>query len=93
MALGASVQVGLAGTGPAVMRLPASALTRVQGRPAVFVVDSASRRLQLRPVTLAGFTASDILVSAGVRPGEPVVTAGVSKLREGEVVASGEAGE
>ncbi|OPJ93759.1 efflux transporter periplasmic adaptor subunit [Enterobacter cloacae subsp. cloacae] len=93
MALGASVQVGLAGTGPAVMRLPASALTRAQGRPAVFVVDSATRRLHLRPVTLAGFTASDILVSAGVRPGEPVVTAGVSKLREGEVVASGEAGE
>lgn len=93
IALGASVQVGLAGTGPAVMRLPASALTRTQGRPAVFVVDSATRCLQLRPVTLAGFTASDILVSAGVRPGEPVVTAGVSKLREGEVVASGEAGE
>ncbi|SXE52610.1 RND family efflux transporter MFP subunit [Klebsiella variicola] len=49
MALGASVQVGLAGTGPAVMRLPASALTRMQGRPAVFVVDSTTRCLQLRP--------------------------------------------
>ena len=93
MALGASVQVGLAGLGPAVMRLPASALTRMQGRPAVFVVDNVTRCLQLRPIALAGFTASDILVSAGVRPGEPVVTAGVSKLREGEVVASGEGDE
>ncbi|EPV2315111.1 efflux RND transporter periplasmic adaptor subunit [Klebsiella pneumoniae] len=93
MALGASVQVGLAGTGSAVMRLPSGALTRMQGSPAVFVVDDATRRLQLRPVTLAGFTASDILVSAGIRPGERVVTAGVSKLREGEVVASGETGE
>ncbi|WP_369074261.1 efflux RND transporter periplasmic adaptor subunit, partial [Klebsiella pneumoniae] len=74
MALGASVQVGLAGTGSAVMRLPSGALTRMQGSPAVFVVDDATRRLQLRPVTLAGFTASDILVSAGIRPGERVVT-------------------
>lgn len=93
MALGASVQVELAGTGPAVMRLPSGALTRRQDIPAVFVVDDASRRLQLRPITLAGFTASDILVIAGIRPGERVVTAGVSKLREGEVVASGETGE
>lgn len=93
MALGASVQVGLAGIGPAVMRLPASALTRTQGMPAVFVVDNATRCLQLRPIALAGFSASDILVSAGVRPGKPVVTAGVSKLREGEVVASGEGDE
>lgn len=54
---------------------------------AVFVVDSSSRWLQHRPVTLAGFTESDIQVGTGVRPGEPVVTASVSKLREGEVVA------
>ncbi|QII38305.1 efflux RND transporter periplasmic adaptor subunit [Rouxiella badensis] len=93
MALGASVQVGLYGTGPAVMCLPASALTRIQGKPAVFVVDTAGRRLQLRPVTLAGFTAADMLVSAGLRPGEHVVTAGVSKLREGEKVTVGEEAE
>lgn len=89
MALGASVEVTLPGAGPAVMRLPASALTRIDGRPAVFVVDTASRKLELRPVTLAGFTSDAILVTDGIHPGEPVVTAGTSKLRAGEQVATG----
>ena len=93
MALGASVQVGLKGTGPSVMCLPATALTRIQGKPAVFVVDKGTQRLQLRQVTLAGFTASDILVSKGVQRGEQIVVAGVSKLREGELVALGGEGE
>lgn len=93
MALGASVKVELPGSGPAMMLLPASALTRANGTPAVFVVDKASQQLQLRPVTLGGYTATAILVTAGIRPGEAVVTAGVSKLRQGEKVIFGEGQE
>jgi multidrug efflux pump subunit AcrA (membrane-fusion protein) len=53
------------------------------------VVDTATRKLELRPVTLAGFTSDAILVTDGIHPGEPVVTAGTSKLRAGEQVATG----
>lgn len=90
MALGASVQVMQSGTGPAMIALPASALTWTAGKPAVFVVDTASHQLELRHITPGGYTASDILVSAGVVPGEAVVIAGVSKLRQGETVAFGD---
>ncbi|MEN0616242.1 efflux RND transporter periplasmic adaptor subunit [Klebsiella indica] len=93
MALGASVNVELPGSGPAMMLLPASALTRENGKPAVFVVDRTSQQLQLRPVTLGGYTATGILVTSGVHPGEAVVTAGVSKLRQGEKVIFGEGRE
>jgi len=91
MALGASVQVILSGTGSAMMPLPATALTWMNGKPAVFVVDRD--QLQLRSVTLGGYSATTILVTDGVEPGDQVVTGGVSKLRAGEKVAVGEADE
>ncbi|MBD8164079.1 efflux RND transporter periplasmic adaptor subunit [Erwinia persicina] len=93
MALGASVQVNWRREGTRSISLPASALTRLGDQPAVFVVDRAQQRVRLRPVTLGAFTVTDISVTAGVRPGEAVVTAGVSKLRDGEKVTLLEDGE
>jgi RND family efflux transporter MFP subunit len=90
MALGASVQVRLPDSGPALISLPASSLARINGEPAVFVVDQATHQLVLRPIKLGGYTANTILVSGGITPGDAVVTAGVSKLRQGEKVAPGE---
>lgn len=87
MALGATVTVNLPDSQPPVIALPASALTRVGEKPALLVVDRATRRLQLRPIVLARFTAEQIFVSTGVQPGESVVTAGVSTLQPGEQVA------
>jgi len=93
MALGASVQVNWRREGTRNISLPASALTRLGDQAAVFVVDRAQQRVRLRPVTLRAFTVTDISVTAGVRPGEAVVTAGVSKLRDGEKVTLLEDGE
>lgn len=93
LALGAGVQAVFSGYAPPTMSLPASALTRSAGKPAVFVLDSTRMQLQLQPVTLAGFSATHIFVSDGVRPGNKVVIAGVSTLRAGEKVAPGDENE
>ncbi|MGP2484515.1 efflux RND transporter periplasmic adaptor subunit [Pantoea eucalypti] len=86
MAPGATVTVSLPDAQPPVIALPASALTRFLDKPALLVVDAASR-LQLRPVVLARFNAQQIFVTAGIQPGERVVTAGVNTLQPGEKVS------
>lgn len=93
MALGASVQLTLNASGPRLTALPASALTRSGDKPAVFVVDEKTLTLHLRPVDIGRYSTSEIFLSAGVHPGERVVIAGVSKLREGEKVMPGEDSE
>lgn len=93
MALGASVQLTLNASGPRLIALPASALTRTGNKPAVFVVDEKTLTLHLRPVVVGRYSTSEIFISAGVQPGERVVIAGVSKLREGEKVMPGEESE
>lgn len=90
LALGASVQAAFSRHERPTMSLPASALTRTAGKPAVFILDSNRMQLALQPVTLAGFSPSHIFVSEGVQPGNKVVVAGVSKLRAGEKVAPGD---
>ncbi|MHA6313507.1 efflux RND transporter periplasmic adaptor subunit (plasmid) [Pantoea sp. S-LA4] len=87
MALGATVMLSLPDGQPPVIALPASALTRAGEKPALWVVDRATRRLQLRPVVMTRFTAEQIFISTGIQPGETVVTAGVSTLQPGEQVA------
>lgn len=67
MAPGATVIVTLPDAQPPVIVLPASALTRSADKPALLVVDAASR-LQLRPVVLARFNAQQIFVTAGIKP-------------------------
>ncbi|MBU9853429.1 efflux RND transporter periplasmic adaptor subunit [Rahnella aceris] len=93
MALGASVQLTLNASGPRLTALPASALTRSGDKPAVFIVDEKTLTLHLRPVVIGRYSTSEIFLSAGVQPGERVVIAGVSKLREGEKVMPGEDSE
>ncbi|WP_105640716.1 efflux RND transporter periplasmic adaptor subunit [Cronobacter dublinensis] len=89
MALGASVMVSLPQTREKGIRVPAAALTRLNGRPVVFIID-ARQQAQPRPVTIAAYTATDVLLTGGVSPGDRVITAGVSKLRPGEKVIPGE---
>lgn len=69
-----------------VARVPRTALTHDHGVPAVWVLNDAGDGLQLRPVAIATFTASNAIVAAGLRDGERVVTAGVHKLDAGQKV-------
>jgi RND family efflux transporter MFP subunit len=68
------------------IELPATALTLVDNRPAVWVVDPKSQEVSLRPVELQRQGSSSIVVSHGLAGGEVVVTAGMHALRPGQKV-------
>lgn len=93
MALGASIQLILPASGQTAIALPASALTRAGGQPAIFIVNTKTLTLHLQPVVLARYSTKEIFISAGLSPGETVAIAGVSKLRNGEKVTLGEGSE
>lgn len=86
MAMGATVTGSLPMGGSDVFQVPASALTRKEQKPAVFVVDTDKTRLRLTPVDIAAYMTDSVLIRKGLTAGEQVVTAGVSQLRDGENV-------
>jgi RND family efflux transporter MFP subunit len=86
VALGMTATVTLAHDGDAtVARLPLSAVLNRGTGPSVYVIDKAGA-LELRPVTVASFTADAALLTAGVNAGDRVVTLGVQKLEAGQKV-------
>lgn len=87
LALGASVQAAFSRPVTPMISLPASSLTRQAGKPAVFVLDSQKMQLALHSVVLGGFSATQIFVTSGIRPGDKVAIAGVTTLRSDEKVA------
>lgn len=89
MAFGATVSGQVVMGSDRLFVLPASALTRAGGSPAVYVVDPSSSTLRRTDVHVARYSATRIFVSSGLAPGEKVVVAGVSKLRPGQAVALG----
>lgn len=66
--------------------IPASALTRAERGPAVWVVDPASETVALRSVELVRHDPGHVIVGQGLQPGDLVVTAGVQTLRPGQKV-------
>lgn len=66
--------------------IPAAALTRADGQPAVWVVDAAEQRVELRNIDVLGYALDRVLVGHGLAPGELVVTAGVQSLRPSQQV-------
>jgi RND family efflux transporter MFP subunit len=68
------------------MELPSSALSAMDGEPAVFVVDPASGLVALRPVNIARYDLASVVVADGLASGDLVVTAGVQALRPGQQV-------
>ncbi len=90
MALGATVTGRASVPQTPLILLPASALTSEDGAPAVYVLDPQARVLRRQRIEVARYTADSILVTAGLTPGQRVVTAGVSRLRPGQAVAGEE---
>ncbi|WP_424811890.1 efflux RND transporter periplasmic adaptor subunit [Roseococcus sp. YIM B11640] len=66
--------------------IPASAMTRLDGQPAVWIVDPAAQTVSLRRVEVARFDPAGVVVSSGLVAGDIVVTAGVQALRPGQKV-------
>jgi RND family efflux transporter MFP subunit len=86
MRLGSAVTATATFGGTSGIELPASALTRIDGAPAVWVVDPATSTVALRPIEVAGFNPATVDVAGGLTVGEYVVTAGVQALRPGQTV-------
>jgi multidrug efflux system membrane fusion protein len=85
--LGMTANVAL-GDAPAgeVIALPLTALTQVDGKPAVWVFDPRSSKVNLRPVVVGAYREDGVVVREGLRAGEIVVTVGVHKLLPDETV-------
>lgn len=90
--LGSAVTGSLDLAGIPATPLPASALTTLDGDPAVFVVNPDSGIVDLRPIEIARFDIAKVWVADGLTDGEAVVTAGVQTLRPGQEVRVGEGG-
>jgi RND family efflux transporter MFP subunit len=61
-------------------RLPLSALFNQGQGPSLFVVNAQDGSLSLKPVEVISYEQRDVLIRAGVEPGDQVVTLGVQKL-------------
>ncbi|WP_209855870.1 efflux RND transporter periplasmic adaptor subunit [Rhizobium herbae] len=64
-----------------------SAIASAKGEPAVWLVDSESRSVSLRKVTVARYRKNDFVVTGGIAPNDLIVTDGGKFLKEGQAVA------
>lgn len=92
-AAGPAVQLGMTATvalgdrgEDEALRVPLAAVTEAGGQAVVWVVDPATTTVHPRAVAIAAYREDGATVSAGLRPGEIVVSAGAHKLRPGEPV-------
>ncbi len=69
-----------------VISIPASALTEMNDRPAVWIVDPAKLTVSLRNIELLRFDPGTVVVAHGLETGDIVVTAGVQALHPGQTV-------
>ncbi len=66
--------------------IPATALTKFNSQPAVWIVDQDKKTVSTRNVEVVRFDPATVIISQGLTPGEVVVTAGVQALHDGQEV-------
>ena len=81
----ASVSIPLSGLQDRI-HLPAPAMVTDGAKAGVWVVEPKGSTVQFRPVEFAGVEGNEVLVAAGLAPGDVVVTAGASFLHAGQKV-------
>lgn len=86
MFLGATVTGRMKLEATATISIPASALTRINDQPAVWIVDPATSTVSLHNVAVQRFDPGTVEISEGLSGGEIVVTAGVQALHPGQKV-------
>jgi RND family efflux transporter MFP subunit len=82
LGMSASVALTLPATSSK-LRLPLTALVEKDGKTFVWVVDEKTSRVQENPVQVAGPSGVEVLIAAGLQPGQRVVTAGAPLLQPG----------
>ena len=68
------------------IEIPASALVRADGKPAVWVVDPKALTVSTRNIEVQAQDPERVQVGSGLKAGDLVVTAGVQALRPGQKV-------
>jgi RND family efflux transporter MFP subunit len=86
MRLGATVIGRMEMNAVPIIEIPASAMTRSNQQPAVWIVDPSSQTVSIRNVDVLRFEQANVVVSRGLDTGEIVVTAGVQALHPGQKV-------
>src|SRR5260221_5932896 len=81
MRLGATIIGQIKIQSEPVIQLPGTALTQIERKPAVWVVDPEKKTVLLRPVTLGRYDTFSIIVLDGLSDGDLVETAGVQAWR------------
>ena len=88
MDLGAPIVGRIALLATSTFTVPASAIaTDEKGHPSVFVVDTKTRAVVVKPVTVATYESNAIVIRDGLADGDIVVARGSSLLRPGQVVS------
>ena len=86
MFLGATILGRLKLKAESVIEVPSSALTMIENKPAVWVVDAKDQRVHRRGIDISRHAPDSVIVTDGLNSGERVVTAGVQELHEGQPV-------
>lgn len=68
------------------IRLPMAAVFEQQGQANVWLLDKATMTVKAGPIQVAGADGNQVVVAAGLQPGQTVVTAGVHALTPGQKV-------
>jgi RND family efflux transporter MFP subunit len=86
MTLGSAVAGTVKAKAQQQIALPWGALMAAGSKPAVWTVDPATKTAALKPVTIGGYEAREVLIKAGLKPGERVVIDGGKLLSVGQAV-------
>ena len=86
MRLGATVTGRMEIDSVPIIDIPATALTKFNNQPAVWIVDPSNRTVSLRNIDVLRYDPARVAVSGGLTTGEVVVTAGVQALHPGQKV-------
>ena len=84
--LGTAISVTLSSAILPRIELPLSALQQIDGKTRIWLLDTQSRTVQPREVTVLSRDADSVLLSGGVKPGERIIVAGVNSLHPGQTV-------
>jgi len=84
--LGTAVSVTLSSAIKPRIELPLTALQEVDGKARIWVIDTQSKTVSPRDVSVISRTDSSVVLAGGVQNGERVVSAGVNSLKPGQSV-------
>lgn len=84
--LGTAISVTLSSAIKPRIELPVTALQEVDGKSRIWVIDTQSKTVSPRDVSVISRNDSTVVLAGGVKNGERVVSAGVNSLKPGQAV-------